>query len=536
MKKALLLFMGILCFNACDTSNLSMNAHSNDSLLSKNGSFLCEEFTKTNYQHVAEGRAEIYIQYYVEYARTIGSGEDLGMYGSQWYSPTTTVSETALGYFVKGSCPVEDTEPPVVNVTSPVNNSQVGETTKITASASDNVGVVRVEFYINGSHKKTVDNPPYEYSHTASIGSEYTIMVKAYDAADNEAIDNDTSVTVIDMPFVCTSKEDTNSNHETNGRAYKVKTNFWLYEYYAVGSDDHLGYSWSRTTVRESSPGFYEKGPCQEISSCEQIPRENLMVALVLGQSNAADFGQTVGPKAGTAYAENVFTMRSNGNCEQLRDPISWVSTEYGGYAGSVWSRLGPKLVANGSFDNVLIISVAHGGVRVKSYLPGSVIADTALHDLMLQAIDAIHAKNFTITHILWHQGESDTYVGENKLARFPYDYFLHETTTEEYIRDFKIMLASIRDRGVTAPIYPAVATACPGGQGYDEQLPSDRIRSAQMALGLMHAGTGQEDLDIWPGPDTDEIRSKEYRYDQCHMNDLGLDLHSDMWVNKLTQ
>ncbi len=52
--------------------------------------------------------AHVYIsgqltRYYSEYTRTIGSGEDLGLLGSQYYSATTTVSETAPGYFEKGS-------------------------------------------------------------------------------------------------------------------------------------------------------------------------------------------------------------------------------------------------------------------------------------------------------------------------------------------------------------------------------------------------------------------------------------------------
>lgn len=61
----------------------------------------CEVFTATNQEHVAQGRAEVYKKRFVEYARTIGSGESLGRLGSR-LGPTTTVSRTGPGYYEKG--------------------------------------------------------------------------------------------------------------------------------------------------------------------------------------------------------------------------------------------------------------------------------------------------------------------------------------------------------------------------------------------------------------------------------------------------
>src|SRR5262249_49411890 len=50
---------------------------------------------------------------------------------------------------------VPDTTPPTVSITSPTNGATVsrGSTATITASATDNVKVSRVEFYINGALK-----------------------------------------------------------------------------------------------------------------------------------------------------------------------------------------------------------------------------------------------------------------------------------------------------------------------------------------------------------------------------------------------
>jgi hypothetical protein len=73
-------------------------------IVSVSNSFQCKEFTSTNIQHIAAGRAEKYNYLYSEYTRTIGAKESLGIVGTTWYSPTSTVKETAPGYFAKGSC------------------------------------------------------------------------------------------------------------------------------------------------------------------------------------------------------------------------------------------------------------------------------------------------------------------------------------------------------------------------------------------------------------------------------------------------
>jgi len=80
-----------------------------------------------------------------------------------------------------------DTTAPVVAISSPTANATVSGTVNITASASDSVGVSKVEFYVNGSLKATDTTSPYSYSwdsKSVSNGS-YSITSKAYDAAGN---------------------------------------------------------------------------------------------------------------------------------------------------------------------------------------------------------------------------------------------------------------------------------------------------------------------------------------------------------------
>lgn len=82
-----------------------------------------------------------------------------------------------------------DNIPPVVSIASPLNNSTVtkNSTVSITAAATDNIGVTRVEFSVNGVLKCTDTISPYKCSWKAPAakGKTYTLNGKAYDASNN---------------------------------------------------------------------------------------------------------------------------------------------------------------------------------------------------------------------------------------------------------------------------------------------------------------------------------------------------------------
>jgi hypothetical protein len=78
-----------------------------------------------------------------------------------------------------------------VSITSPANGSTVkrGTTVTITAAASDNVAVTKVEFSVNGSLTCTDMTAPYtcNWSVPGKPNVKYTLTTKAYDAANNTA-------------------------------------------------------------------------------------------------------------------------------------------------------------------------------------------------------------------------------------------------------------------------------------------------------------------------------------------------------------
>jgi len=91
-----------------------------------------------------------------------------------------------------------DTILPVTSITSPLAGATVSGTTSVTASASDNVGVTKVEFYLDGVLKSTDTTSPYSWSWdttTATNGS-HTLTTKAYDAALNVGTSAAVGVTV----------------------------------------------------------------------------------------------------------------------------------------------------------------------------------------------------------------------------------------------------------------------------------------------------------------------------------------------------
>jgi len=84
---------------------------------------------------------------------------------------------------------VSDNNPPSVSIVQPLNGSTVSKTIDVVASASDESGISRVEFYIDGKLAATVSCEPYVYRwNTRSVKNGWhTLTVKAYDKNGNTA-------------------------------------------------------------------------------------------------------------------------------------------------------------------------------------------------------------------------------------------------------------------------------------------------------------------------------------------------------------
>ena len=91
-----------------------------------------------------------------------------------------------------------DTTAPTTSITAPTSGATVSGTVSVTASASDNVGVTQVEFYLDGALRTTDTASPYSWSWdtTAFANSSHSLVTKAYDAAGNVGTSSTVTVTV----------------------------------------------------------------------------------------------------------------------------------------------------------------------------------------------------------------------------------------------------------------------------------------------------------------------------------------------------
>jgi hypothetical protein len=85
------------------------------------------------------------------------------------------------------AAPPPDSQNPTTAITAPQNGASVSATFTIAASANDNVGVSRVEFYVDGVLRGTDTTAPYSYAWdtTTFANGTHSIFSRAFDFASN---------------------------------------------------------------------------------------------------------------------------------------------------------------------------------------------------------------------------------------------------------------------------------------------------------------------------------------------------------------
>ena len=145
----------------------------------------------------------------------LGAEDTASPYSIPWDSTKTSNGShtlTAVGRSVLGvrwtSNPVtvtvfNDTTPPTVSITAPANGATASGTTTVTASAADNVGVVGVQFRLDGANLSAEDMAaPYSvaWNTTAASNGSHTLTAVARDAAGNTTTAAAVTVTVSNDP------------------------------------------------------------------------------------------------------------------------------------------------------------------------------------------------------------------------------------------------------------------------------------------------------------------------------------------------
>ena len=145
------------------------------------------------------------------------------LYGTDWSAPYNrswlftdadngTHSWTARAYDAAGNIKISagvnltvninagDTQAPTVTISNPVSGTTYtnAQTVTISASASDNVGVTKVEFRQNGALRSTDTSPPYTHYWpiTEANDGNHNWTARAFDGSNNSTPSNSVSLTV----------------------------------------------------------------------------------------------------------------------------------------------------------------------------------------------------------------------------------------------------------------------------------------------------------------------------------------------------
>jgi parallel beta-helix repeat protein len=107
---------------------------------------------------------------------------------SQSNTPNTFANYQAAGADVHGTVDANYTSGfPMVAITSPADQSSYTSSVAVAATASDDSGINRVEFYLDWALQSTVTSAPYNFTLTSGAAGPHTIAAMAYSNAGIQA-------------------------------------------------------------------------------------------------------------------------------------------------------------------------------------------------------------------------------------------------------------------------------------------------------------------------------------------------------------
>lgn len=235
----------------------------------------------------------------------------------------------------------------------------------------------------------------------------------------------------------------------------------------------------------------------REVSLTNLKSNSKTMVALVFGQSNAANNGKV----PYTPHNTSVLNYY-DGKLYVAKDPL-FGNTSIG---GSVWTHLGDMLIDRGLYDKVIFIPIAIGGSAIERWVSGD--GSQKLQKTLQQLAD----QHIQVTHILWHQGETDNLLNTPTAKYKDQLATILENVRKTQPADFYVSLASYHPGAITKPL------------GVDTV-----IRDGQKEF-------INENKGVFLGPDTDTLIYAIHRYDSVHFSDFGMKAYAELWFQALKE
>ncbi len=224
-------------------------------------------------------------------------------------------------------------------------------------------------------------------------------------------------------------------------------------------------------------------------------------IFIILGQSLTANNGASNYTPTNAEKSQEISIF--DGLCYRLKDPALGASGGTGGYI----SRLADALITAGLFQRVIMIPCGVGGSSVLRWTP----AGDLNHKLRVAYLRA-RSLGYTVSGVLWGQGEADVQAGTSKAT---------------YKARFDEMADSIRALGCTAPWFVAQETYLSG-------VTNSTIRDAQSELVGTRTLPSGNSITVYAGPDLDTLGGANRQGDDIHLSDTGNANAAAAWVTKL--
>ncbi|HLV18479.1 MAG TPA: sialate O-acetylesterase [Pseudomonas sp.] len=209
-------------------------------------------------------------------------------------------------------------------------------------------------------------------------------------------------------------------------------------------------------------------------------------IFLTYGQSNAGNSGQI-----GYVPGRQVLNFH-DGVLYRYEDPALGGQ----GRQGSVWGRVGDRLVSRDAYPGVVFALAGANGKTLEQ------LSQPPHYDHLLRQYAALQRHFGHVDAILLHQGEANH----------------RHRQGGDYRRAFLAFERQLRRDGIQVPLYLAQASYC--GNSVDPALLAVQDQLIRELPGVLR------------GPNTDTLIAPRYRLpDRCHFSAEGLDAAAALWV-----
>jgi len=133
----------------------------------------------------------------------LSSNGKTGSLDSRWWIDDVIIHGSRIGttYFqMLSGLGVADTTAPAAAITAPTSGATASGVASVSVNATDDVGVTKVEFYVNGALKDSGTAGPFNWDTRALANGTYNLTTKAHDAAGNIGASATVPVSVYNAP------------------------------------------------------------------------------------------------------------------------------------------------------------------------------------------------------------------------------------------------------------------------------------------------------------------------------------------------